>query len=742
MGQFFEELNRRNVLRVAIAYLAVSWLLIQVIETLFPIFGLSDALIRLVVISLIIGLPLVLIFSWLYELTPEGLRLERDVDRARSIVQHTGKRLDRAIIIVLAVALGTFAFDKFVLDPARDAQREETVAKQARNEALIASFGDNSIAVLPFVNMSDDASNEYFSDGISEELLNLLSKIPQLRVISRSSAFSFKGKNIAIPMLAEQLNVAYVLEGSVRRAGNWVRITAQLIEARSDSHLWSETYDRELEDIFSIQDEISAAIVEALKKRLRLQVEMAPRAVAAANTEAHEAYLRGRYLMVRRTPASVESAIREFETAIALDPDYALAHAELAVATLFLPHPSYRVLTNSEAIARAAPHVELAMALEPTLAEVQAATGFLLWLQEKPEEALTRFRQAIQINPNYSNVYNWMAGVLSGDLGRYDEGFVAQERALSLDPLSISAMANYVRRLIDRNRLAEADRQLEKLASIAPSFHAMVRGARTSLGGKWANEALGNLDAWRINPENTRSSHSLAWQFAFFGLEREALAISADPPPDVLSLLGKRADAVTTAEAQLAGDPISLTARFDLGITLASAGDYARARPILEELWQRSGGRITRFGLLDTTGAAALIATRRDAGEEDGVGELVAAIRDNVRRYREAGTTVANLFFSADYEEGLAAYLSGKSERGLALIAKGVQDGYFVRANKAYLQALYNDPGFSPIRARQEAWRVRERQRLLAIVCTDNPYAAVWQPTAETCERFAAAGGN
>ncbi len=198
----YSELKRRNVLRVAIGYLAASWLLIQIVETLFPIFGLADELVRLFVIVLVIGFPLILIFSWLYELTPEGLKLEKDVDRTVSVAHDAGKRLDRGIIVVLTLALGYFAFDKFVLDPARDAAREETVARQARTEALVESYGENSIAVLPFVNMSDDASNEFFSDGISEELLNLFATIPQLRVISPSSTFSFKGKDIDIPTLA------------------------------------------------------------------------------------------------------------------------------------------------------------------------------------------------------------------------------------------------------------------------------------------------------------------------------------------------------------------------------------------------------------------------------------------------------------------------------------------------------------------------------------------------------------
>ena len=730
----FSELKRRNVLRVAIAYVAVSWLIIQVVETLFPVFELSPASIRLVAIALFIGFPLVLIFSWLYELTPEGLKLEKDVDRTASVVHHTGKKLDRAIIVVLTLSLGYFAVDKFLLDPSRDAEIVREAEQRGRSEALVESFGENSIAVLPFVNMSDNKSNEYFSDGISEELLNLLSQIPKLRVISRSSSFSFKGKDISIPAIAEQLNVAHVLEGSVRRDGDRVRITAQLIEARSDSHLWSETYDRKLDDIFAVQDEISAAIVVALKERLGLQLEAVPRVIGAIQSEAHDAFLRGRYLRAQRTIVGVEGAVSEFEKAIVLDPDYALAHAELAISALFLAH--YDALTLNEAIAIAVPHAERAMVLDPTLAEAHAAKGLLSGRQDNPEEALVHLKRAIQINPNYSNAYNWMAAVLGEKLGRYDEGFAAFEMAVRLDPLSIGATYNYIGELILRERLVEADRELEKLDTFSPSFYAGLNGFRESLGGKWASLILGYLDAWRIKPEDLRWKSRLASPLILIGLKDEARSILDDPWPGVLSRLGNHGDAIAIAEARFAENTMSLAARSDLGMALANAGEYVRARPILDDLWQRVGGRVTRFGLFDSNAAAALIVIRQNSGDEDGIGELVAAMRDNVRRYHEAGITLTDHFFSVDFDDGLAAYLVGERERGLALIAKAVEDGYFVDPTHAYLQTLFDDPGFVPIHARQKARQVREREKFLAIVCTDNPYAAVWQPADETCGRF------
>jgi TolB-like protein len=719
-------------------------------------FGFSDAAIRLVVTLLAIGFPILLIFSWVFELTPEGLKLEKNIDPAVSVTHHTSKKLDRIIIILLALVLGYFAFDKFVLDPARDTELVEETAQQTRSDVMLESYGDNSIAVLAFADMSPEGDQEYFSDGISEELLNLLSKAPGLRVISRSSAFTFKGKDIDIPTIAKQLNVAYILEGSVRKAGNQVRITAQLIEARSDTHLWSETYDRELEIIFVVQDEFSAAIVGVLKEKMGLKVEALPTMLTAANTdamlggtatsntEAHDAYLRGRHLVVQRGTAAVEGAVREFEKAVVLDPDYAPAHAELAIATLLLI--SYGDLARTEAIAKAAPHIEQALTLAPTLAEAHAAAGFLSLVQENHEEALSHFRLAIKINPNYSIVYVWM-GLVYWNTGRYKEDFAMTEMALRFDPLSVTANNNHLVGLIFRMRLDEAALLVEKMTSIYPDKGVLYRSMLSSLGGNWTDPLIGRLDFLSRNAGDRKSNSALAHFFALIGLEQEVLALSEYLDPYELRWLGKPNDAVTLTEVRLAERPESLRALGALGLALASAGDYERARPILEKVWQRLG-RVTSSDPTASAfiahSAAALIVIRRSAGEKSGVTELVAAIRDNVRRYQEAGFRNDSFLIgpSPDYEEGLAAYLSGEPEKGLALIDKAVSDGFFIPQYEAYLQTLYDDQGFAPIREMQEARQTRERNKFLTIVCTDNPYEDVWQPAEGTCERFAAEQKN
>jgi TolB-like protein len=419
----FQELKRRNVLKVAAAYIVISWLLLQVSDTLAPALLLPAWIHSVVAFLLILGFPIALLFAWAIELSPDGLKLESPRDSARNIRPAEGRsKLNTMTLVLLVVALAYFSYDKFLRDPTGHAETG-VVASSAESgngpepESSAAEFG-KSIVVLPFVNMSSDEEQEYFSDGISEELLNLLAKIRDLRVISRTSAFYFKGKDTTVAEISRELNVAYVLEGSVRKSGSLVRITAQLIEAGTDTHLWSQTYDRELSNLFAVQDEISTAIVAALRERLGLQVETAPQTNKTVDTDAYDAYLRGRHLLTKRTKTSIEGAVREFERALGLNPDYALAHAELAIANLLLARVSgaYGDLPENESLSRALPHAERAMALDPNLAEAQAAIGFVRKRQGQFDEAIGHYRRAIEINPHLA----WFA-LLPGS-GRVHQG--------------------------------------------------------------------------------------------------------------------------------------------------------------------------------------------------------------------------------------------------------------------------------------------------------------------------------
>jgi TolB-like protein/Flp pilus assembly protein TadD len=429
----YNELKRRNVLRVGAAYIVASWLIIQVVETIFPAFGFGDSAIRIVVIVLAIAFIPGLILSWVFEITPEGMKREVDVVRDDSTTYVTGKRLDRIIMVLLALALGYFAFDKFVLDPVRDDLIIETAHQEGRSEALVESFGDKSIAVLAFVNMSDDAGNEYFSDGISEEILNLLAKIPELRVISRSSAFSFKGRGTQIPEIAKILNVAHILEGSVRKVGNQVRITAQLIDARTDTHLWSETYDRELANIFAVQDEIAREIASKLQAAL---VDPAQTAQPTESEEAYDKFLRGwHFIRQGWAPEDFLKAEEYFKAAIEIDPQYAQAYALLAVTYNAMANLLFA--TPVDVLAQALEAAETALALDDRLPEAWYARGWVAISYEFDwRNAEKMFLRGIELAPSNYLGYQGLTFAMTM-AGRYDEALAAARQAFALDPMTI-----------------------------------------------------------------------------------------------------------------------------------------------------------------------------------------------------------------------------------------------------------------------------------------------------------------
>src|SRR5213595_3567467 len=344
IDNFFAELKRRNVIRFAGLYLVGAWLLVQVAGTVLPMFGAPDWLPRSIVILLAIGFVPALIFSWVFEMTPQGLKRDEDVRPEESIAPQTGRRMNRMIIAVLLLALGYFGFDKFVLMPRREAA---LVAAPTSAEPKSAANA-KSVAVLAFANLSDDKGSEYFSDGISEELLTVLQKIPGLHVAARTSAFSFKGKNATAQEIGQKLGVAHLVEGSVRKAGETVRIAARLTKTTSGDEIWSENYTRDLKDVFAVQTELAETIVEQLRSRFggadpgsiakeKIQAEVqAAEKGGTKNVEAHQYYLQGRFFANRHSEKGTDQALAAYEHAVQLDPRFARAWAGVARTHIWL----------------------------------------------------------------------------------------------------------------------------------------------------------------------------------------------------------------------------------------------------------------------------------------------------------------------------------------------------------------------------------------------------------------------
>ncbi len=434
---FIAELKRRNVFRVGVAYLFLGWVVIQVTDTVAPALNLPDWTLALVTWIGIIGFPFALFFAWAFELTPEGVKLEKDVDRSQSVTHTTGRKLDFAIIGLLVVAVGYFAYDKFVLSVDSEADTvEETrqaLIENAAAEPTDTGTTEKSIAVLPFANMSGDPEQEYFGDGIAEEILNGLAQVPGLRVVARTSAFSFKGQNIDIRHIGETLNASHVLEGSVRKAGDRLRITAQLINVKDGYHLWSATYDRKTDDIFAIQEEIARAVIGELEITLGLTDETSLVRQGTTNTEAYNWFLRGSFYIERQTSDAFDKAIESYSKAIELDPEFAggygglaygLAYSSIFTSYLQVAERVRKAYRRALQIDENQVHALLAKTVDAVLGGYNYVTA---------EQAI---RRALAVSGNktlVTDAYWWL--VLSAQR-RYDEALELLAIAEIADPLS------------------------------------------------------------------------------------------------------------------------------------------------------------------------------------------------------------------------------------------------------------------------------------------------------------------
>ncbi|MCH9693015.1 MAG: tetratricopeptide repeat protein [Gammaproteobacteria bacterium] len=496
---FLTELKRRNVLRVAAAYALVSWILIEAGSVLLPTFGAPDSFFRIYVIIVIAGFLLSIVAAWVFEVTPDGVKRERDIDRSSYVPDSSGRK-NTAIIALLVVALGISI--TFNITGMRGSSIELTVTPKPSLE---------SIAVLPFDSRSPNEEDQYFADGIHDDILTRLAEIESLRVISRTSVNEYRGSSKNMRQIGEELGVSVILEGAVQRAGDQVRITVQLIDAATDEHLWADSFDRDysLQGIFELQTEISNHIISSMRADLSPEDRSRLSRKPTDNPEAYVEFVKGTRNLGERSFASLTAAVEHFETAIALDQNYAQAHAKLAE-TLLVLHSNHTTINQVEAFERAQAAISSALTIDPGLAEAYAALGLLefsRWEQTQIGNgnvlAANAFDTALDINPNLANAYVWYASLRSRE-GALDEAIDHLTTALTIDPLSRIPYVNLPSFLAMQGQNEEATRILLEAIRIFDSWETPYRFISTHL------QRLGRLD------------EAIAWG-------RQANRLSADP---------------------------------------------------------------------------------------------------------------------------------------------------------------------------------------------------------------------
>jgi TolB-like protein/DNA-binding winged helix-turn-helix (wHTH) protein len=636
-----------------------------------------------------------------------------------------------ALVLILALAAWWWRSSSAPMSPADRAAGNPAAA-------TTAPVADHAIAVLPFANLSGDTANQYFSDGIAEEILNVLGQLPRLRVTSRSSSFAFRDRGLSLPQLAEELGVESVLEGSVRQWDDQIRISVQLIDARNDVLLWSGTFERELDNLFVIQEEIALSVADTLKVALDIDGTeglIGARGLTPIDPEAHAAYLRGRHLAPQRTQGSLEAALTAFEQALSIEPEYAEAMAQLAITYLLLNRRNYGDLPEAESLGQAKLWSARAMDLAPGLAEVQAAVGFAAWRAGEAATAEQHFQRALDINPSYAIVWHWLAMLQYRNLGKHEESLASSRRSRALDPVSIPSFTIYIQMLISRGRFDEVRAELEKLEPVSPVSYHRMRGELEAIGGQWSSLALANLDALMIQPDLNSAQRTFERELFRLDLDAEAGSVGPVRSMLVLDRLGRSQEAVNAAEQALAADPESVWSQQRFARALVYNQEPERARPLLEGLWERSNHRIALVSshFLTYSDGLALHHARLVGGDAAGAEAILDAIDAELVRVRQAGINTTRRAASPDFMGGISRFLRGDREGGLALVHKAVEDGYYVRLEAPFLESLVTDPGFAPIRQLQRANVARERERLLRAVCTGNPYAELWQPSEATC---------
>jgi len=484
---FFAELKRRNVFRVGITYLIVAWLVMQVADVVINNIGAPGWVFQVILLVLCIGFPLVLIFAWAFEMTPDGLKKEKDIDRSQSITPQTGKKLNNTILILMALTIAYLLFDKFS-GPAQPGS--EHLSQQASSQTIGANgksaltpveaiapaqaeaepaISRQSIAVLPFENRSNREEDQFFTDGIHDDLLTTIARIGSMKVISRTSVMEYKNTTKKIPEIAKELGVANILEGGIQRSGEQVRINVQLIDAQTDEHLWAEIFDRELtaKNLFAIQSEISQKIADALETTLSPEETKRINTMPTQNLAAYDAYMRGKQLMATRESSGLEDAIREFRNAVELDPQFALAWVGIADSYLLLTY--YGSIDSKEAFAMQQEAVDHAIKIDPGLGEAYVSLAKVYGDLGERDKMEAAFKKAIELSPNYATAYHFYSGDI-GSSSRGQEALELMRKAIELDPRSAIIGINLADLYLTLGLYSRAEQQYKKIIDLNPRF--------------------------------------------------------------------------------------------------------------------------------------------------------------------------------------------------------------------------------------------------------------------------------
>jgi TolB-like protein/Tfp pilus assembly protein PilF len=675
----FAELKRRNVFRVGAAYLVVGWLLIEVADTVFPRLGLPEWTVTFVIALLLLGLPVALFLAWAFELTPEGVKRTADVQLDESVRKLTGRKLDFAIIAVLLVALGWFAWDKFGAGPPAPPPVEPGQAEA-------------SIAVLPFTDMSAAGDQEYFGDGLAEEILNLLAGVRELKVSGRTSSFSFKGKDTPIPEIGRALGVAHILEGSVRKSGDRVRITAQLVKADDGFHLWSETFDRQLADIFAIQDEIAGAIANALQLTLVGQI------AEAGNLDAYQLYLQARPLIYTRNPQNLREARRLIDSALELDPDYppALAASGELWQLLSDDPNSYGDTPKVEARARARKDLERALLLDPDVADTHAALGLLFMNLGDHASADGHLARALAINPSLTNANHWYGLNLSRS-GRARDAVVAGKRFAELDPLFLMNLMTLVFYQTTVGEFEAAEQLAQRLQRSYPehSRAAAMLAHVHAVQGQLAMAKAAVDRAIELDADTLFNRGTAGWNHYLLGDCEGAISYSLEASGVLCQVAqGREAEALAHARARLDASPEGSGAISAWLEGLSASGRHAELLAWMEERGYSAADlrALLPVDIFQGGGMSPLAVAQRAMGRETDLGETLRYWGETLAYLEDNG--YASGWFR--YHQAAHAALSNEREAALARLAAAIDAGFrdpLLVRDRAF-EPWHDDPGF------------------------------------------------